>query len=91
MLRIDTSVTPVTVDKIFGLVGRDHSVYKVPLCNLQMLRKILFLQLPQPILNLGIRVDQLETVIFLQKQLDWLENSGFVILELVDGSGEQDM
>ena len=43
VLRIDTSVTPVTVDKIFGLVGRDHSVYKVPLCNLQMLRKILFL------------------------------------------------
>ena len=29
VLRIDTSVTPVTVDKIFGLVGRDHSVYKV--------------------------------------------------------------
>ena len=43
VLRIDTSVTPVTVDKIFGLVGRDHSVYKVPLCNLQILRKILFL------------------------------------------------
>ena len=36
VLRIDTSVTPVTVDKIFGLVGRDHSVYKVPLCNLQI-------------------------------------------------------
>ena len=29
VLRIDTSLTPVTVDKIFGLVGLDHSVYKV--------------------------------------------------------------
>ena len=29
VLRIDTSLTPVTVDKIFGLVGIDHSVYKV--------------------------------------------------------------
>ena len=28
-------------------------------------------------------------VVFLKNQSDWLENSGFVISELVDGSGEQ--
>ena len=54
----------------------------------------------QPILKLGIRIDQLANrklynsfsllkylcfVSFIRNQSDWLENSGFVVSELVDG------